>query len=127
MIYHPTPQGVQQVTVQDVQDRYDGTLPVTVQATLEDAEAIIMATVPQTARRLATGRLAWQVFLHVVCDMVLRVVRNPDGFNSEGDGSYNFSRNAAVASGNLWLTANDMELLTGDTGQVPGVIRMRGW
>jgi len=121
------------VSTDDLQSRYEGDItewPVPyLQTQIADAQAFIATTVPASTVRLANGRLSEQMYKRVVSDVVFRVLRNPGGYTSEGDGSYNYARSAAVASGNLWLTANDVKVLTGTTKTV-GTIGMRvdrGW
>lgn len=121
------------ITTTDLQNRFEGDISqwseLYLTTQIADAEAFIATMVPASTVRLANGRLSEQMYKRVVADVVFRVLRNPGGFTSEGDGSYNYSRSAVVASGNLWLTANDLKVLTGTTMAV-GTIGMRvdrGW
>jgi hypothetical protein len=47
----------------------------------------------------------------VEAEMVLRLVRNPEGYASERDGTYGYTFNQAMASGELELTARDLAIL----------------
>jgi len=109
-------------------DEFDADFIVT---KAEDAVAFIADSVPAAARRLASGKLTVRTYTRVVCDMVLRILRNPAGHRSEGDGVYNYTSAATVASGDLWLPDKDKALLTGPVvSAVPGTIRLgvqRGW
>lgn len=64
--------------------------------------------------RLASGVLTANLYKRTVADAVLRVMRNPGGLASENEGGYGYSTRAAVASGNLWFTADDIETLSGE-------------
>lgn len=63
--------------------------------------------------RIASGVLTPNLYKRTVADAVLRVMRNPGGLASENEGGYGYSTRAAVASGNLWFTADDIETLSG--------------
>ncbi len=100
--------------VADVQSRIprDLTVAETAWATvlLEDAEDLILGripdlldrinAVPPTIRRSAVERAeVWAV---------VRVIRNPDGRSQESiSGEYSFSRDAALASGALYIAVSD--------------------
>lgn len=77
--------------------------------------------------RLAAKVLTPGLYQRVIADAVLRVLRNPQGLASEGDGGYSYTTRATVASGNLWFTQDDVELLSGTVTQVvmPGTITAR--
>jgi hypothetical protein len=81
--------------------------------------------------RLASGKLTPNLYKRTISDAVLRVMRNPGGLASEGEGGYNYSTRPAVASGNLWFTADDLATLTGlTTLTLPSTIGVgldRGW
>ena len=76
---------------------------------------------------LAAKVLTSGLYQRVIADAVLRVLRNPQGLASEGDGGYSYTTRATVASGNLWFTQDDIELLSGTVTQVvmPGTIAAR--
>jgi hypothetical protein len=75
-------------------------------ALLDDATAIIRAQVPQlTDPPPAT-------VVNVVCAMVARVIRNPDGKRSETIDDYSFTRDNAVSVGGLYLTEAEKDVLT---------------
>jgi hypothetical protein len=105
-------------TFEDLQIRYlDGTIPAELEpkldVKLDEAEDML-------ASRVANGDLAaWIVAGHttaariktVLCNMVLRVVRNPTGATTQAAGPFSMSLDKAVASGKLWLTREDRRLL----------------
>lgn len=43
-----------------------------------------------------------------VIGAVLRVVRDPDGIESETEGNYSYKRNPIVASANIWYTKDEL-------------------
>lgn len=119
----------------DIARRYHGDLfaqftEEEVNEQILDAQAWIDAQYPCVARRLLSGALPERAYVRVVADMVLRVLRNPDGLNNESDGTYSYGRNAAVASGNFWLTNAEKVILCGPESLVLGVATVgldRGW
>jgi hypothetical protein len=111
------------VDVSDVQVRYEGDLTAFrqdfVQAQISDAVDYADARWGgRIADRLSSGVLTAGLYKRVIADAVLRVLRNPAGLASEGDGSYNYATRATVASGNLWFTDADVEILSGDSTTV---------
>lgn len=64
--------------------------------------------------RIDSGAVTVGLFKDTVSDAVLRVLRNPEGYREEQQGNYRYSVNAAVASGYLWFTADNMLDLLGD-------------
>jgi len=78
-----------------------------------DAVAMVRDAVPTVEARLTAGQLTRRTFCRVISDMVLRVVRNPQGFKSESDSSYSYTSGATVASGDLWIPDKDLALLRG--------------
>jgi len=47
----------------------------------------------------------------VVCRMVDRVIKNPDGYSTETDGDYSYGRPGSLASGELYASRADLRLL----------------
>lgn len=127
--------GAVQVSAQDVANRYEGDLlnqftAAYIEQQIEDAVDYADArwSVKMNAR-LASGVLTQNLYKRIIADAVLRVIRNPGGLASENDGSYGYATRAAVASGNLWFTDADQEILTGAAGRItPGTVRINpGW
>lgn len=127
-----------QVSFEDVDSRYlEGSLADRFdQSNVETqiADAIDYANSRwrvQILSRLASGTLTENLYKRTVSDAVLRVVRNPEGYANEADGGYSYGLRPAVASGNLWFTADDIETLAGiGTASTPGTIGIgldRGW
>lgn len=63
--------------------------------------------------RLDSGALKPRLYVAIVCRLATRVYRNPEGFRSETEGGYQYNLSAAVASGTLWFTDEDVYDLTG--------------
>lgn len=107
-----------EMTVDDLQNRYEGVLAtkfteVYLATKIEDAVALIEGTCPTVPSRLLSGALLPNNYKRIVADIILRVVRNPGGFASESEGGVSYSMQPVVASGNLWLTQQDIDLLNG--------------
>jgi hypothetical protein len=112
-------------------DLLTGVDPAWLEGLALDAVAKVLDTVPSVKTRLSAGRLSVRSFTRIVCDMVLRVVRNPEGLRSESDGTYQYTSAATVASGDLWIPEKDLVLLRGPVARlVPASVRLgtdRGW
>lgn len=66
-------------------------------------------------QRLSSGALSERLYESTIAEGVLRVVRNPDGYRTEQQGNYSYGVNAAVSSGYLWFTADNMADLLGES------------
>ena len=64
-------------------------------------------------QRLNNGKLKQRTYEAVVVRVASRLFRNPDGFESESEGQYDYKLRATVASGTLWFTDDDERDLTG--------------
>ena len=113
-------------TPQDVRDRWLG--PTSIPATDEqistligDAEDTILRVFPDIQDRIDGGELPLSRVVKVVCRMVIRHLRNPEGIRSqqEGAGPFQVSRTwGGSEPGALWLTDEDMaELAPGRRGR----------
>jgi hypothetical protein len=124
----------------ELKDRYESDLNVRftdeyLEVKLADAIALIAGEHPTVATRLASGVLLEANYKRVVADTVFRVIRNPGGFASEGEGGVSYQLRAAVASGEMWLTDRDIKTLTGrmpsdKTKAAPGSVSLgieKGW
>ena len=74
-----------------------------VQTRLEDVERLILRRIPDLDVQITAGDLNEDDVIQVEADAVGRLVRNPDGFISEGDGNYTYTRDASKVSGCLEL------------------------
>jgi hypothetical protein len=114
-------------TVQDVQDRYEGTAPDgRVQTYLNDAETMLRVQVAGLAGRAAAGDLDPELVRLVVVTAVLRHLRNPEGYVSESDGDYSYSRGPAAAStGRVTFTADELAMLRAPADRAAGWATVR--
>lgn len=112
-------------TVQDVQDRYneplDEATTLVVTTRLADAELLLRNRIPDLDERVADP-IEWPNYLELVvmieAEMVLRLIRNPEGYSQESDGNYSYAIYQAVASGRLEVLDSEWDLLSppGPTG-----------
>lgn len=78
---------------------------------LEDAELILRSRIPDLDEKIQDGDINEELLVMVECSMVIRVVRNPDGFTQESDGNYSYTISRDVASGMLEVLPNEWSLL----------------
>ncbi|MCU1675340.1 MAG: putative 14 [Frankiales bacterium] len=91
---------------------------------LTQASAIMRSAAPTLDARIASGTLSADVAEMVAVRMVLRFLRNPEGFKTESDGDYSYTRDDTATSGELELTASDRRALGLGGGKV-GTIHVR--
>jgi hypothetical protein len=106
------------VSVSDLQVRaeagaLDGLEQAYLETKIDDAIAYILDEVPRVAARLREGTLAENNYKRIVYDVVMRVVRNPEGLQTESEGGYSYGARASVASGDFWLSDRDRRTLMG--------------
>lgn len=77
---------------------------------LADAERMLSRKV-DLAAGIAAGDFAEADVVQVEADMVLRLVRNPEGHVSETDGNYTYMLSREAASGKLEVTAGEWAIL----------------
>ena len=112
-------------TVDDIKDRYiGGDLPATdaeIQVLIDDAEDIIRREIPDIEELIDSGEVPENRVRRIVAKMVIRVLRNPDGYRSTNLTSGPFSQGYTWAGdnpGELTLTDEDKDdLLPGIGGQ----------
>lgn len=88
---------------------------------LDDAYIQIIAAIPSVATRLAAVP-ADDTFLSLVvqvqCAAVIRFLNNPDGKYQETVDDYSFSRDKAVATGEVYISDSELALLSATGGSV---------
>lgn len=99
---------------------------------LDKAVRQLVGQLPGLAARLDSASVDYvDTVKDVVTDAVLRVIRNPEGINQEGEGNYSYSRHPTVASGDVWFPEKDLRKIGfGDRDMVPRTGRVRpthGW
>lgn len=82
-----------------------------VAARLEDAELLLRSRIPDLDEKVTAGALDQALVVMVEAEMVLRLIRNPDGLVQETDGSYSYSTSQKVASGLLEVLPREWTLL----------------
>jgi hypothetical protein len=96
---------------QDVQDRYeqdlDERLTALVTTRLGDAEHILKLKIPDLDDQILEGVIDVKTVILVESEMILRLIRNPEGFSQESDGNYSYAIYQQVASGKLEVTAEE--------------------
>lgn len=102
-------------SVEDVRARFETDLPPAVEqrvrVRLEDAEAILTQQAGDLAARVEAGKTTPELVRIVLCDMVLRLLRNPAGARSQTAGPFAITLDQAVSSGKLVVTREDRRRL----------------
>lgn len=83
------------------------------QALLDDAWAVLLATIPDLDSRIDSGALAPEVARFVVSAMALRVLRNPNGVRQWSVDDYSETRDSALSAGSLYASPEEIALLRG--------------
>lgn len=79
-----------------------------VEALAARAERRLHQRVPSLTRRLHEGTTDEDTVADVVTDMVLRVIRNPEGLTTETAEGFSYRTDWAAASGRLHVTREDI-------------------
>jgi len=99
----------------DVEARYGEALSAseTTQVTvwLADAERRLRRRIPDLDDRVAFSEDYRADVIEVEASAVIRVLKNPDGFRSEAEGSYSYSTDVRAASGFLMILEDEWKLL----------------
>ena len=106
-------------TPQDVADRWVGS-PVPdwtiAQPHIEDAEVLIRFEFPDIDERAEKDSALLGQLKFVVCQMVMRVLRNPDGARSTQQGAGPFQQTKTFGGdkpGSVWMTEDEYAMLSG--------------
>lgn len=105
------------VTTTDIADRWRPLTTAeetTAQARLGDAWAVLLSRIPDLEDRLADGRVSLELVTFVVCEMVLRALRNPGAFTQETTGPFSVTRDSSVATGGIYVTDDELAMLRGE-------------
>lgn len=103
-------------TFADVEDFAKRDIPASdqtwVERKIDEAEAILETYIGDLADWIDVdpAKRTPKVVL-VVCRMVDRVIKNPDGYNTETDGDYSYGRSGALASGEVYASRADLRIL----------------
>lgn len=88
---------------------------------IDKAERLVRDKVPNLNDRIMAGCPSEETVSDVVVDMVLRLLRNPEGLSSESAGDYSYQRNAATGEGRITLRPDELARLLCNSGQVSSV------
>lgn len=87
--------------------------------------------IPNLPERVAAGALDREWVVDKIGEAVHRVLRNPEGFESEQEGGYSYKLRSIMASGNIWyLDADLIAMGYQDKRDVPRTVyakTSRGW
>lgn len=102
-------------TATDVADRLGRELDTSeqriVNARLDDVEIMIKARISDLATKVSASANYEAIVVMVESDVVLRLLRNPEGIVGETDGNYSYQLNWANVTGRLTITDEEWALL----------------
>lgn len=82
-----------------------------IEVRLGDVERMIRRRIPDLADRTQASADFLADVIQVEADAVLRLARNPDGYQSETDGNYTYMLRSDLSSGKLEIPAEEWETL----------------
>lgn len=80
-------------------------------ALIARASRLLVSRRPGLRQQIIDGRVDAENATDAVVNACLRVVRNPEGVQSENEGSYLYSLQRDVAGGKLYFTGDDLALI----------------
>jgi len=104
------------VLVSDLEARWrplSASESVVAESFIADALSILTVRRPNLATDVTAGIVTQQSLSWVVASMVLRVLKNPDGKGEESIDDYRYKRDVAIASGALYVSDDELRLITG--------------
>lgn len=78
---------------------------------LAQVERMILRRIPDLDEKIAAEEIDQADVVDIEAEAVLRLVRNPDGYASESDGTYSYQFNRETASGRLEILTEEWERL----------------
>jgi Phage protein Gp19/Gp15/Gp42 len=85
---------------------------------LAEVERHIKRRIPDLDDKFTAGDIDAADVVQVEADVVLRLVRNPEGYASESDGTYGYTFSREVASGRLEILPEEWEVLGVRIGRI---------
>ena len=82
-----------------------------VERRLAQVERKLIRRIPDLLEQIADGDLDEVDVIDIEAEAVLRLIRNPEGYASESDGTYSYQFNRETASGKLEILAEEWERL----------------
>lgn len=102
-------------TVEDVHDRLgrelDQSLERLIKIRLKDAERLIKHEIDDLDEQVENGDINEEDLIRVEAEAVLRLARNPEGFQQETDGNYSYQMFDGLAGGVLEILPNEWAIL----------------
>lgn len=102
-------------TVDDVVAEYDGTIADDqieyVERKLTSAELVVRSVAGSIESRVGSGQTTFEAVRLVLCNMVIRVLRNPEGVRTQTVGPFSVSVDPGSSSAQLVVTKEDRQLL----------------
>ncbi len=98
-------------TISDIEARWRPLVdlePINATAFLDDAWAELLSRRPTLEADMTATTVTTANVVRVVCAMVLRILKNPDGWDQESIDDWSGRRNALVADGVLRVTAEEL-------------------
>lgn len=100
------------ITLDAVKDSYEAVIPTNkydwVNNKIDEAVRELLNVIPDIPTRIAAGTLNANLVSDKVVAAVLRVVRNPTGYDQESEGEYSYKLRPTVASGDIWYPTKDL-------------------
>ena len=100
------------VTFEMVQGSYDKPIALDraewVNQKIDEAVRELISYIPSLPSRIDQGLVDKDFVIDKVVGSVLRVVRNPEGLETETEGDYSYRINKTVASGDIWYLERDL-------------------
>lgn len=78
-----------------------------VERRLAQVERKILRRIPDLADQIDSGNIDQADVVDIEAEAVLRLIRNPEGYASESDGTYSYQFNRETASGKLEILAEE--------------------
>lgn len=85
---------------------------INAEAFLDDAWALLLSRRPNLEANLTAGTVSAADAVRVVSAMVLRVLKNPNGWEDEAIDDWRGKRAAVIASGELYVSTGELADLT---------------
>ena len=79
---------------------------------LDDAWAMLLGRRPTLEADIAAGTVTTANVVRVIAAMVLRVMKNPEGYDTETIDDYTYRRNAIISTGALHVTSDELADIT---------------
>ena len=102
-------------SVDDVRLRYEAPIPEAqiefVEQKLNDAEMILASRIGDIAAQITAATISVTAVRFVLCNMVMRVLRNPQGMRTQMAGPFSYTADREIAAGRLYVSREDFRLL----------------